>query len=60
MDKHNNIFYSLNEDDIQTVALQELSRNLSKTEVLSIKPLIESNIDWYDAIASAIREKIKS
>jgi predicted DNA-binding protein len=42
------------------VALQELSRNLSKTEVLSIKPLIESNIDWYDAIASAIREKIKS
>ncbi len=56
----NSIFYSLNEEDIQNVASQEIERNLSKIEIESIKELIVSNINWYNAIANAINEKIKS
>jgi len=52
------VFYSLNEEDIQNVALQEIERNLSDTEIENIKELIAFNINWYDAIANAIREKI--
>lgn len=56
----NTVFYSLNEEDIQNVALQEIERKLSEIEIESIKELIASNINWYDAIASAISEKIKT
>lgn len=56
----NRIFYSLNEEDIQNVALQEIERKLSETEIASLKDLIASNINWYDAIANAISEKIKT
>lgn len=52
------VFYSLNEEDIQNVALQEIERNLSDTEIENIKELIAFNINWYDAIANAICEKI--
>jgi len=52
------IVYSLNEDDIQTVALQELERNLSSQEIENIKDLIAEKINWYDVIAEAINEKI--
>lgn len=52
------VFYFLNEEDIQNVALQEIERNLSDTEIENIKELIAFNINWYDAIANAIREKI--
>jgi hypothetical protein len=58
--KHNSIFYFLNEEDIQTVALEEIDRNLSTDEIESIKDLIASKINWYDAIANAIQEKIKT
>lgn len=50
----NTIFFSLNEEDIQTVALQEIERELSKVEVENVKDLIVSNINWYSAIANAI------
>ncbi len=52
------IIYSLNEEDIQTVAHQELERNLSSEEIDKIKDLIAAKINWYDAIAEAIYEKI--
>ncbi|MCO5237042.1 MAG: hypothetical protein M9933_12305 [Chitinophagaceae bacterium] len=54
------IIYSLNEDDIQTVALQEVERNLSSQEIEKIKTLIAEKINWYDAIADAINEKINT
>ncbi len=56
----NTVFFSLNGEDIQTVATQEIYRNLSYTEIESIKDLIASNINWYDAIADAIHDKIKT
>lgn len=54
------IIYSLNEDDIQTVALQEVERNLSSQEIEKIKNSIAEKINWYDAIAEAINEKIST
>jgi hypothetical protein len=54
------IIYSLNEDDIQTVALQEVERNLSSQEIEKIKNSIGDKINWYDAIAEAINEKINT
>jgi hypothetical protein len=57
---HSTVFYSLNEEDIQNVALQEIERKLSESEIESIKNLIAFNINWYDAIANAIYEKIKT
>ena len=52
------IIYSLNEDDIQTVALQEVERSLSSQEIEKIKNSIAEKINWYDAIAESINEKI--
>lgn len=54
------IIYSLNEEDIQTVALQEVERNLSSQEIEKIKNSIAEKINWYDVIADAINEKINT
>jgi hypothetical protein len=50
------IIYSLNVQDVQTVALDEIDRELSKKEVKQIEDLIAERIDWYGAIAYAIAE----
>lgn len=54
----NKVIYSLSEEDIQTVALQEIERNLSSNEIKEVKELIAEKIKWYDIIAEAIDEKI--
>lgn len=54
------LIYSLNEEDIQTVALQEIERNLSSQEIEKIKNSIAEKINWYDAIAEVINEKIST
>jgi hypothetical protein len=56
----NDIIYSLNVEDIQNVSQQEIERKLSVTEIESIKELIASKINWYDAIAEAIHQSIKT
>ena len=53
------VFYSLNVNDIQTVAKQQIRRKLTDEEVEIIKKLAPTNVNWYDAIADAIREGIK-
>ncbi len=53
---NNDIFYSLNIEDIQFVAQEELERNLTEKEIETVKDLVESQINWYDAIANAILE----
>lgn len=54
------VIYSLNEEDIQTVALQEIDRNLSSQEIEELKNFIAEKINWYDAIADAINERINT
>ena len=57
--KSSKIIYLLNVEDIQTVALQEIERNLSLEEIEKIKKSIADKINWYDAIANSINENIK-
>ena len=58
MKDNNEIVYSLNIEDIQTVATQEIERELTDDEIEKIKDLIAEKISWYDAIAAAINEMI--
>lgn len=58
--KKTKIIYSLNEEDIQTVALQELERKLSPEEIKKVIPVIEQKINWYESIADSINENIES
>ena len=46
----NRIIYSLNVEDIQSVSLEEIGRELSENEVEAIKEPLAENIGWYDAI----------
>ncbi len=54
--KNNNIFYSLSVEDIQTVAKEQLQRNLTPQEIEKIKELVPERIAWYDIISDAIRD----
>lgn len=56
----NTIIYSLNVEDVQTVTLEEVGRELSHQELEKIINLIASNISWYDAIAISIQAAIKA
>lgn len=58
--KSNKIIYYLNEEDIQTVAFQEIGRNLSPEEIGKIIDPIAEKINWYDPIANSINENIES
>ncbi len=57
---NNEIIYSLNQEDIQTVSLELLERNLTSEEIKKIIPFIEKKINWYEAIADSINETIES
>ncbi|MBC8180607.1 hypothetical protein H8E88_05730 [candidate division KSB1 bacterium] len=50
------LIYSLNIEDVQTVAMEVMERTLSRTEIEKIQKFIEENISWYDAIADAIHQ----
>ncbi len=50
------VFYFLNEEDIQTVAEDQLDRRLNKQELESVKDKIAERIGWYDAIADVLNE----
>ena len=50
------VFYILIEEDIQTVAEEELNRRLNKQEIESVKDKIAERIGWYDAIADVLNE----
>ena len=52
------IIYSLNITDLQTVARQEIGRDLTNEEIEEIKDSIASKINWYDAISDAIYQGI--
>lgn len=52
------IIYSLNLDDVQNVAHQELERSLSPDEIELVKNAVADKIKWYDVIAEAINENI--
>lgn len=53
------IIYSLNIEDVQTVASEILDRHLSTNEIAQIEDAVAERIDWFEAIAGAISEKLK-
>lgn len=57
--KNDQIIYSINIEDIQTVAQEELVRNLTLDEIKNIEDSIAENIDWHGAISAAINSHLK-
>jgi hypothetical protein len=58
--KSSKIIYSINIEDVQNVAEEELGRKLSKKELALIENKIGDYIDWYGAIDFAIRNEVLS
>jgi hypothetical protein len=54
----NRIFYSLNIEDIQTVALEELDRVLTDEEIEMIMNEVPERIPWYEIIADVMYQKV--
>jgi hypothetical protein len=49
------VVYSINIEDIQTVAEDELERKLNREELKMVQDKIGDHIDWFEAISSAIK-----
>jgi hypothetical protein len=60
MKDKNKIVYSLNIADIQTVAIQEMGRELIADEIEKVKDSIGEKINWYDAILNSIMEELSN
>ena len=59
MNARDRIIYSINVEDLQTVAEQELERELTDEEIKNVEKRLGDFIDWYEAIASTLNEVIK-
>jgi len=59
MNKKSKVIYSINIEDLQTVAEQELERELTDEEIKNVEKRLGEYIDWYGAIASTLSEVIK-
>ena len=59
MNARDRIIYSINVEDLQTVAGQELERELTNEEIERVEKRLGDYIDWYGAIASTLNEVIK-
>lgn len=56
---NNKIVYSLNVEDVQTVAMDTLHRKLSEEEIQAIETSIANNIEWHEVIQRAIIDKLE-
>jgi hypothetical protein len=54
MKSKNRIVYSIDVEDLQNVADQEIDRELTEKEIELIENRLGDFLDWYGAIASAI------
>ena len=59
MNKKSKVIDSINIEDLQTVAEQELERKLTDEEIKNVEKRLGEYIDWYGAIASTLSEVIK-
>lgn len=57
--RKNKIIYSINIEDAQNVAQQELGRDLTNKELKIVEDKIGDQFDWLEAIASVIERHIK-
>lgn len=54
------IIYSLNIEDVQNVATEELGRELNKKELKIIENKIGDYINWYESINMVITNNLKT
>lgn len=59
MNARDRIIYSINVEDLQSVADQELDRELTEKEIKFVENRLGDYVDWYGAIASAINDLSK-
>jgi nucleoside-triphosphatase THEP1 len=52
--RKNKIIYSINIEDVQNVAQEQVGRALTDRELKIIEDKIGDQFDWYEAIASLI------
>ena len=52
------IIYSLNVEDLQTVANDEISRDLTEEEIKIVEESVADYITWYQAISLAIADML--
>lgn len=50
--------YSLTTEDLNTVAVENLDRKLTRQEIDQITAEIEKRIPWHDIVEDVIREKV--
>ena len=60
MMKPSKIIYSLNIEDVQNVAEEELGRRASKKELKIIEDKVGDYIDWHDAISLSLNDAVSS
>lgn len=58
--KPSKIIYSLNIEDVQNLAEQELDRELTKKELKIVEDKIGDYIDWHEAITLALNDAVSS
>lgn len=56
--RRNKIIYSVNIDDVQSVAEQELDRKLTVDELKIVADKIGDQFDWYGSIAAVLNQYI--
>lgn len=58
--KPSKIIYSLNIEDVQNVAGEELGRELTKKELKLVEDKVGDYIDWHEAISLALNDTISA
>jgi hypothetical protein len=54
------VIYSVNIEDVQTVAEEELGRRASKKELKIIEDKVGDYIDWHEAIRLALNDAVNA
>lgn len=56
--RKNKVIYSINIEDVQDVARQELDRELTAAELRVVEDKIGDQFDWYGSITAVLDEYI--
>jgi len=54
------IVYSLDTGDVQSVAEEELGRELTRKEMKLVETKLGDHIDWFGAIATVINQEVRT
>lgn len=52
------VVYSVNVEDVQHVASEQLGRTLKPSEVRAVENRLGDHVDWYGAIEAAVQDTV--